>query len=266
MKNVIDLNASSADQWVDQNSSLDPKTIDFFKFIVDRAGKSAVSIVNSCAMDDSPYWRAMFEVGMVDAISEDPLLEAEFLGRMCAKPGLPHAHKLVDAYFKGMPADRKEKLFSIPGLKKRGHYFSVCFYGASFNNSCGAHLLNVLKVMISHGMPLQLIMDRNYAELERAALLGHVEFLRAVAQPGIRFPDELLQAIVQRTAKDGKDIEMLSMMIDVCGISIDQMLGGKVIELATLRARSYLNARRVRARRVPETLVDPEDEDFLETM
>lgn len=266
MLNLIDVDLSQTELAPVAENSLSPQIYDFLKFIVNRAGKSAVAIVNTCAMDNSPYWRAMFEVGMADAISEDPALESEFLGRMCEKPGLPYAHKLMDAYLREMPMDRKEKLFSIPGLKKRGHHFSICFYNASFQNSCGNHLLNVLKVMIEHGLPLQPILDRNYADIERAALLGHVDFLKTITQTGAKLPDALLQSILQRSSEvnDGRDVEVLNILLDQCGVELDQVLGEKVISFAGKTARSYLNARRVRAQRIPETELDPEEEGSLE--
>jgi hypothetical protein len=243
MKNVIDFDASKVGTSTEMKKPISPEIYDFVKFIVDRAGKSAVSIVNTCAMDDSPYWRVMFEMGMADAISEDIALENEFLSRMCEKPGLPHAHKLMDAYFQGMPADRKEKLFSVAGLKKRGHHFSVCFYGASFNTSCGTHLLQVLKVIMAHGVSLQTLIDRNCAEVERAALLGHTEFLKTITSTGAKIPDEVFKSIIQRGQSDGRDIEILSLLIDECGVDIDYLLGSKFIAEARPKTRSYLQAR-----------------------
>lgn len=246
-------------------SSSSPEIFDFVKFIVDRAGKSAVSIINTCAMDDSPYWRFMFEAGMADAISEDPVLEDEFLGRMCSKPGLPHAWKLMDAYLHGMPLERKKRLFSAIGLRKRGHHFSICFYGSSFMTLCGAHLLQVLKVMISHGLPMQPLIDRNVAEIERAALLGHVEFLKTIVSSKAKLPDELFKSIMRRESEDGREIAILSMLLDECDVDIEHLMSQKMLSEASPKVRSYLHARHVRLQRVPETEMDPEEEDFFET-
>jgi hypothetical protein len=266
MKNVIDFDESTDGTCIPQNTSLSPEINQFVKFIVDRAGKSAVSIVNTCAMDDSPYWRTMFEMGMADAISEDPDLEKEFLGRMCEKPGLPHSHKIVEAYFQGMPADRKEKLFSVNGLKKRGHYFSVCFYGASFKTTCGMHLLQVLKVIMAHGVSMQTLIDRNCSEVERAALLGHTEFLKTITSTGAKIPDDVIKAILQRGQSDGRDIEILSMLIDECNVGIDQLIASKFMEEARSPVKAFLQARRVRMGRIPESVnVDAEEEEMAET-
>lgn len=266
MNNVIDFGAKGIDGSIGGQRQLSHEIYEFVRFIVDRTGRSAVSIVNTCAMDDSPYWRPMFEAGMADAISEDPQLENEFLGRMCAKPGLPHAWKLMDAYLQGMPQERKEKLFSIQGLKKRGHHFSVCFYNASFKTSCGMHLLKVLNVMIAHGLPLQPLIDRNLDEVERAAMLGYTDFLKAITSTGAKLPDEMFKSIMVRSHKDGRDIEILSMLIDQCKVSVDHLLSTKVISEAKPRTRSYLQARSVRQRRIPETAVSAEEEDNLENV
>ncbi len=266
MKNVIDFESNKLDMSIGHQELVSKEIHAFVKFIVDRTGKSAVSIINTCAMDDSPYWRPMFEAGMADAISEDPALENEFLGRMCAKPGLPHASKLIDAYLQGMPSDRKEKLFSITGIKKRGHHFSVCFYGASFKNSCGTHLLEVLKVMIVHGLPLQTLIDRNQAEVERAIFLRHTDFLKTITATGAKIPDEIIKSIMQRGQKDkdGRDIELISMLIDDCGVSVEHLMSVKFSEDARPSVRSYLQSRRVRGKRIPETVIDPEEEDHYE--
>lgn len=238
----------------------------FMTFIVDRAGKSAVSIINTCAMDDHPYWRMMFECGMADAISEDQQMETEFLERMVSKPGLPHAWKLVDYYLTRMPEERKQKLFCETALRKRDHPASACFYEASFMNSCGGHIMNVLKVMIEHGMPIQPLIDRNFNELERATLLGHKPFIAQLAKAGAHFPDELIRSVYVRAAKCNRDVDIIAMLITEGQMPLSRFLTPKLLAQASKEAKTFLDTVSLRLGRIPESETDPEEEDAAEAL
>lgn len=237
----------------------------FAKFIVDRAGKTAVSIISTCAMDDNPYWKLMFKMGMADAISEDASLEDEFFARMYAKPGLPHAHKIMDAYLKGMPADRRKKLFSMSGMKKRGRHFPLFFHEASFNTFDGSHILKTLKVLISHGLLIQEIMDQNIHDIERAAVFGHSEFLKTLTETGSKIPLPLISGAVKRIKEPEKLNAVLALMIDECGISLEEVIeNAEIYGNMDEKTRSYLNARLIRKNKICEGVMDPEEEDFFD--
>lgn len=238
----------------------------FMTFMIDRAGKTAVSVINTCAMDDSPYWRMLFECGLADAISEEPQMESEFLGRMISKPGLPHAWKLVDYYLTRMPQERKEKLFCEAALRKRDHLSGACFYGASFMNACGAHIMNVLRVMIEHGMPIQPLIERNFSELERATLLGHKPFIAQLAKAGAYFPDDLIRSVYVRAAKCNRDVEIIAMLMTEGQMPLSRFMAPKLITQASKEARAFLDAVALRLERIPESEADPEEEDAAEAV
>lgn len=230
----------------------------FAKFAVDSATRCAVEMVTACAVDGRPFWEVLFEQGMADAISEDLQIESDFLGRLCSQPGLPFAAVIVKAYLEQMPEDRKAKLFNPAALKKKGHPFGACFYGASFMTPCGANLLAVLKVLIADGLSLQPLIERNYNEVERATALCNRPFLAAITAGGGVLDDDIIRAVMTRS---GKQVEAVSMLIDDCHVPIEKLMLPKLMTAAKPETRAYLNARAVRERRVPECARDPEDDD-----
>lgn len=224
---------------------------DFAKFVVDNATRSALDVVSACAVDGAPYWELLFSQGLADAISEDQEFESEFFQRLCAKRGLPYSARIVDTYLQQMPDDRRKRFLDVAALKRKAHPINQVFYGASFMNPSGQYMLDVFKVFVKHGLTpekVDVVAARCFDDLERTCNLVHEDFMTTVVPMLTRFPEELAQRIVSRSAQAPR---VISILVTQCGVSITTFSDPKIMVMARPDVQAYISAMEARLQREP---------------
>lgn len=222
------------------------------KYIVDRATKSALDVVSTCAADGCQKWRLFFDAGLADAIAEDTETESDFFQRLCGKFGLPHSACIIDTYLSQLPSERVKKLFEISNLKRKAHPANMAFYGASFISVSGGYFLDILRVFVKHGLTpdrLDIVASRCFPELERACNLGHMGFIRTIIPMLTHFPEELAQSIVSRSAQADN---VIALLVNKCDVPISVFTDPKVMISAKPEVSLFITALDARSRREPE--------------
>lgn len=247
------------EQAVTQASGTD-KTATFVKFIVDRATKSAIEGVLTCAMDNAPYWRIFFEQGLADAIAEENALEYMFFEKLCGGIGLPYSADIIEGYLQTLPAHHLEK-FLCESLKRKSHPAAKAFIGATQDTVQGRHFLRIIEVFFKYGMCLDPIGARLVMDLERAVCEGNKAFMEAVIPQFSSLPVPLLCTVM---AKAPDPARIVNILVEVCGIPLETFSDPKILAEAQPRARDYvLGLMARRAEREPERIIERMDEDLL---
>jgi hypothetical protein len=222
-------------------------------YMVEHTPSAAVMVAIQCARDGATHFRELFSAGLGWKLRTDETLEAEFLNVLCKEEGLAYAAPVVECYLDGLDEYDLKRLLTGNPLKKKGHPANACFYGASFTTGSGPHFLDVLDVLIEHGLDLNILSVRNCAELERAASLCHREFLRLVVPKIQSLPEEVVRCVL---VKSMKPAESISILVDECGVPLERFLSPKLIAEAQPAARDYVHARAGRQERIPESVPD----------
>lgn len=220
-----------------------------------------VNVVIACARDNHWLWQTLLAGGLADMIVAAPDTARHFLHTLCSRPGLPYAAEVVAGYLQ-CAEGAAEQLFEPAALRKKVHPVNVCFCGASFTGAAGPHLLRVLQVFVAYGLPLDITLQRNSTEIQRAASLVHTGLLRLVAEGECMMPESVLRSVM---LKSQRSAEGISFLVDECRVPLDRFLNPKLFEKAPPPTRTYLNARRARCSRIPESIVAEEDDDELES-
>lgn len=237
-------------------SNLTPEAVqaqaELAKFIVDRATRTAVEVVSTCAADGCQRWRLFFAQGLADAISEDTELEADFFQRLCGGRGLPYSAEIIEKYFVDMPEDRLKKFMDPTSLKRKAHPANLAFYGASFINKSGEYFMDIFKVFVKYGLvgeKVDIVANRCFDELERACNLGNEAFMITIIPMLTHLPEELTQKIVSRSAQAEVVIDLL---VNKCHVPISVFMEPKILISAKPAVAEYIVAIDARSRREPE--------------
>jgi hypothetical protein len=226
------------------------------RYLNTKTSKAAVDLMIMCAVVGDNYWETLLDYETVQKISETPDLEDKFITALCKQPGQPFAHEVVNAYFKHISDEAKAIFFSEAALKRRSHPASLCMYGASFSSESGLNLTKVLAQLINHGLSADFIVNRNMADIERAASLGHRALLKIITPRLSIFPEEVIRSIL---TKSMHPIISISILVDECGVPLVAFSSQKMISIAKQEARCYINARLSRAKRIPEAEIKDDD-------
>lgn len=238
-------------------------TADFCKFVVDRATKSAIEAVMSCARDNAPYWRMFFDQGLADAIAEETAFEFLFFDKLCGGVGLPYSADIIDGYLSTLPAHYLER-FLADSLKRKAHPASKAFVGATHNTVEGKHFLRIVEVFFKYGLCIDPIGTRLNADLERAVCDGNEAFIASVIPHFTVIPTPLLGAIMNKASDPARIVNML---VEHCGVSLEAFSDPKILAEAKPCARDYvIGLQTRRAGREPEQIIERRDEDVLSEM
>lgn len=230
------------------------------KFIVDRATKSAIEAVLTCAMDNSPYWKDFFEQGLADAIAEENAYEYMFFEKLCGGIGLPYSADIIDGYLSTLPSHHLERFLS-ESLKRKSHPASKAFISATCDTVEGRHFLRIVEVFFKHGMCMDPIGSRLVVDLERAVCDGNKAFMSVVIPKFSVVPSSLLCTVM---AKAQDPALIVNMLMEICAIPLEAFTDPKILAEAQPRARDYvagLIARR--AEREPERIIERKDDDCI---
>ena len=221
------------------------------QFAVQHAPRAAIAIAHACAKTGDVLYGPLFEAGLAQALLADAELESEFLDPLCKDDALIDAAPIVRSYLERMPAERRAALLTGSCLKKKAHPANNCFYGASFLNVGGEGFLRTLSVLIDHGLDLETLSVRNSPELERAASIGHREFLKLIVPRLASVSDDVLRCVVTKSTRPAESIAIL---LDDCGVAIGRFIAPRVMQVATAEAREYVHARLGREDRIVEMI------------
>lgn len=238
-------------------------TADFCKFVVDRATKSAIEAVMSCARDNAPYWRMFFDQGLADAIAEETTFEMMFFEKLCGGVGLPYSADIIDGYLSTLPVHYLER-FLTDSLKRKSHPAAKAFVGATYNTVEGKHFLRIVEVFFKYGLCVDPIGTRLNADLERAVCDGNEAFIASVIPHFTVIPMSLLGAIMNKASNPARIVNLL---VEHCGVSLEAFSDPKVLAEAKPCARDYvIGLQNLRASREPEQIIERRDEDVLSEM
>ena len=230
------------------------------RFFVDRATKASIEAVHSCAVDNSPIWKMLFEQGLSDAIAEESSYENMFFEKLCGGLGLPYSWAIIDGYLSTLSPVYLNKFLS-ESLKRKSHPAAKAFIGATAETPAGAHFIKILDVFHKHGMCFDSIGARLYSELERAVCEGNKQFICSVIPKFNELPQELLFAIM--TKSEAPEV-VISILIEDCLIPVDFFTGPKILAESKDAARDYVVGLIARsAERQPEELAVALDDDVF---
>jgi hypothetical protein len=220
---------------------------------------STIAIVLACAQDNHWLWQAVLNDETVAQISSQPEVERDLLAMLSEPPGWPFAAEILAGYFQRCDARVLERLYEPGALKRKNHPVNICFSGASFTGDAGKHLMRVLQIYVAYGLPLEITLARNSAEIQRAASLLHEDMLRLVTEGGCAMPDSVIRCVM---SKSSRSAEAISFLIDHCHVPLERFLHAKLLDKAQQQARSYVHARRARCERIPESAPTEDDDDL----
>lgn len=233
---------------------------DVLRFFVDRATKASIEAVHSCAVDNSPVWKMLFEQGLSDAIAEELSYENMFFEKLCGGLGLPYSWAIIDGYLSTLSPVYLSKFLS-ESLKRKSHPAAKAFIGATSATPAGAHFIKILDVFHKHGMCFDSIGTRLYSELERAVCEGNKQFICGVIPKFNALPQELLFAIM--TKSEVPEV-VISILIENCAIPVDSFTDSKILAESKDAARDYVVGLMARtAQREPEQLSIALDDDMF---
>lgn len=238
-------------------------TSDYVKFVVDRATKSAIEAVMSCACDNAPYWRMFFDQGLADAIAEESSFEFLFFEKLCGGIGLPYSAEIIDGYLSTLPKHHLDR-FLLDSLKRKSHPAAKAFVGATYNTVEGGHFLRIVEVFFKHGLCIDPIGTRLTADLERAVCEGNEAFISSVIPRFTAIPTPLLGAIMSKADNPARIVNLL---VEICGVSLEAFSEPKILAEAKPCARDYVIGLQIRrAGREPEQIIQSRDEDIFNEM
>jgi hypothetical protein len=230
------------------------------QFVVKHAPRAAIEIAHACARTGEVHYGPLFDAGLAERLAADPDLEQAFLDPLCKDVEMIDAAPIVRSYFERIDVTRKMLLLTGPALKKKAHPANACFYGASFATGGGEGFLRTLSVLIDHGLDLETLSVRNSVELERAASVGHREFVELVVPRLLSVSDEVLRCVV---TKSDRPAESISILVDGCRVPISRFLAPRIMQVARADAREYIHARLGREDRIAEAI--PESQTAIES-